>query len=253
MTCIASMAAVKSRVRANTGLHPTRSATRLNPTVGRLGNDINEGKQRAILMKENRPRGLGQKIGIAVVLFAVIGLASLWLFDSPDGKVLREQMTGETPRAKVEAYVRAIGRSDETAALSLWELPNLQNQEQLSALTERRNQVTSELLAAKLDPAFTILHTEWWGTCCEPSVSSDSRDAGGARMRVQFLDSKGLPFAYMFDVFVRDLPYWGAAMDYPLRQWVIRDGYPEGQEPFYWRFISKTTVEFLESKSTPTP
>ena len=79
--------------------------------------------QRAILMKENRPRGLGQKVGIAVVLFAVIGLASLWLFDSPDGKVLREQMTGETPRAKVEGYVRAIARSDESAALSLWELP----------------------------------------------------------------------------------------------------------------------------------
>lgn len=204
-------------------------------------------------MKESRTHRLGQEIGIAVILLAVITLASLWLFDSPDGKLLYERILGETPQAKVQAYVQTLVRGDETAALSLWELPSLSNPEQLNALTERRKQVTSELLARRLGPVFAVLHIEWWRTCCEPSVSSDSRDAGGARMRVQFLDNRGVPFIYIFDVFVRDLPYWGAAAGYPLRQWVIRDVYPDGQEPFYWRFISKTTVEFLEWKPTPTP
>ncbi len=204
-------------------------------------------------MKENRTHKLGQKIGIAVILLAVITLASLWIFDSPDGKLLYEHMTGETPQAKVKAYMKATAQGDAEAVWRLWELPNLQNPEQLNALSERRKQVTSEFLAAKLDPNFTILHVEWWRTCCEPNVSSDSRDAGGARMRVQFLDSKGLPFIYIFDVFVRDLPYWGDAEGYPLRQWVIRDVYPEGQEPFYWRFVSITTVEFLEWKPFPEP
>ncbi len=72
-------------------------------------------------------------------------------------------------------------------------------------------------------------------------------------MRIQFLDNKGLPFSYIFDVFVQDGPYWGAAEGYPLRHWVIRDVYPEGQEPFYWRYVSRTTVEILEWKPTPKP
>ena len=138
-------------------------------------------------------------------------------------------------------------------ALSLWELPSLTNSDQLRALAGRRKQVTSDLLAARLDSRFTILHIEWWGTCCEPGVSEDARDAGGARMRVQLLDKKGVPLVYVFDVFVRVLPYWGAAEDYPLRRWVIRDIYPEGQEPFYWRFVSKTTIEYLQWEPTSKP
>jgi len=185
-------------------------------------------------------------IGIALVLLVAGGAGSLWLFASPAGKALQERIAGETPAAKVAAYTRAIVRGDQGAALGLWELPNLQNQEQLQALAERRTRVTGDLLAANLRPDFTMLQVEWWGTCCEPRVIGASRDAGGARMRVQFLDSQGRPAIYVFDVFVRDGPYWGAAMNYPLRQWVIRDVYSEGQEPFYWRMTSKTTVEVLE-------
>lgn len=179
---------------------------------------------------------------IAVIPLAAFFLAILWLINAPDGKLLRERMTGETPQYKVKAYVLAIARGDKAVALDQWELPSLSNQEQMDTLVEEAKQVTSDLLATELNPRFTILHLEWWGTCCEPSVSSDPRDAGGARMHVQLLDKNGTPLVYIFDVFVRDLPYWGAAEGYPLRHWIIRDVYPEGQEPLYWRFVAISNI-----------
>ncbi len=142
-----------------------------------------------------------QAIGISAALLTGVIFAILWLIDLPQGKLLREYVSGETPQAKVQAYVQAIARGDEETALSLWALPSLPNPEQLNALTERRDHITEKLLAAKLDPKFTVLHVEWWRTCCEPGILSDSRDAGGARIRVQLRDNKDQPFIYIFDVF----------------------------------------------------
>ncbi len=188
----------------------------------------------------------------SILILILIIVAMTWLVYAPDGKLLRERITGETPQAKLEVYVHAIAHGDQVTALDQWELPHLSNQEQLNALVERRRQVTSDLLAAGLSPKFTILHIQWWGTCCEPGVLKESRDAGGARMHVQLLDKKGLPLVYVFDIFVRNLPYWGAAEGYPVRHWVIRDVYPEGQEPLYWRFVAVTNIEFLKWQLTPT-
>ncbi len=186
---------------------------------------------------------------ILILILAVIAVT--WLVYTPNGKLLREQITGETPQAKLETYVYAIAKGDQETALDQWEMPHLSNQEQLDALAERRKHVTSDLLAAKLNSQFTILDIQWWSTCCEPGVLEESRDAGGARIRVWLLDKKGLRLIYVFDIFVRDLPYWGAAEGYPFRHWVIRDVYPEGQEPLYWRFVLVTNVEHLEW--TPSP
>ncbi len=194
---------------------------------------------------------------LLALLLAVAGFAFVGLYIYPDGIALREEIMGNGPQAKVEAFVQTIARGDEKATLDLWELPHLANQEQSAALSERRRQVTAELLAARIRPELTILDVEWWGTCCEPSATRDprfARGAGGARIRVQLVDNrdlsydaKGFPFIYTFDVFVRDLPYWGG-----LRHWVIRDVYREGQEPLFWRLVHKETTEFLEWKPTAT-
>jgi hypothetical protein len=41
---------------------------------------------------------------------------------------------------------------------------------------------------------------------------------------------------YVFDVFNRGGTYWGAALDYPPRQWALRDVYADGEVPLFWRF-----------------
>lgn len=203
-------------------------------------------------MKTDQQSALRRWIIPGAVLLAATGLAAAWLIGSPDGKALQEQISGETPRAKIGAYVQTILHKDKAAALSLWELPQLTNQGQLKALDDRRVAMTDRLIAADFQPDFTILSIEWWGTCCEPRVIDTPRDAGGARVRAQFLDKSGAPFSLMFDVFTRG-SYWGAAEGYPLRQWVIRDIYPDDQEPLFWRLVYRPTVDYLPFGETITP
>ncbi len=192
---------------------------------------------------------------LALLLPLLSGCAYLlgWLFLPSIRLTLLERITGNTPAARTRAYVEAVLRGDEEAALAAWELPSWELPGGRSAaLAERRQAVTCELIAADLQEDFLIRHTEWWNTCCEPGVICDSRNAGGARISVQFLDQRGLPAAYVFDVFHRDGPYWGAAASYPPRHWVLRDVYARGQEPLFWRMLYEPEVRHL-SESSPTP
>jgi len=164
--------------------------------------------------------------------------------------VLLERITGNTPEARVKTYVRAMLRGDAETAQEAWELPTWELPSGRSAaLAERRESVTRELIAADLQDDFLILDTQWWRTCCEPGVICDSRNAGGARVSVQFLDQQGLPVTYIFDVFHRDGSYWGAAMGYPRRHWVLRDVYPREQEPLFWRMVYEPRVRHLDQAS----
>lgn len=148
------------------------------------------------------------------------------------------------PQRPVEAFVEAIIRGDEAAAIALWEVPSERDD-----LAERRRQVIEALHAAGIAPRNMVLHVEWWRTCCEPGVTCDPRNAGGARLRVQFLDGEGKPLLYTFDVFTRRQPYWGAAEGYPSRDWVIRDVYPEGEPPLFWPLVYEGTVHQVTATS----
>jgi hypothetical protein len=66
-------------------------------------------------------------------------------------------------------------------------------------------------------------------------VIQEPRGAEGARVRIQLHDRQGAALIYTFDVFVRGGSCWGPVADYPPRQWVIHDIYPDGEAPLYWR------------------
>ena len=191
---------------------------------------------------------LNRKVWLVVLPFALITacILGLWFFTSPVRLTLQERITGNTPEARIKTYVNAVLRGDEEAALAVWELPSWEPPNgQSVALAERRQAVTRELMAADLQDDFLLLRTEWWRTCCEPGVICDSRNAGGARVSVQFLNQQGLPVIYIFDVFHRYGSYWGAAAGYPTRHWALRDVYAQGQEPLFWRWIYEPEVRYL--------
>jgi len=71
------------------------------------------------------------------------------------------------------------------------------------------------------------------------------------RVSVQFLDQQGLPVTYVFDVFHRDGSYWGAAMGYPRRHWVLRDVYLRDEEPLFWRLVYEPKVRHLSWPPEP--
>jgi hypothetical protein len=201
----------------------------------------------------------GWRIGLPVVALFVPCCLGLWLCPLPPSAppwraTIQELIRGETPEARVAAYVQAIVRGDEEAALAAWEVRTEEAPEGRSALlNERRQEVTRELLAAGLDPDYTILGIEWWSTCCEPGVTDDPRNAGGARITVQFLGQDGWPLLYLFDVFNRGGSYWGAAAGYPPRSWALYDVYPQGDEPLFWRWVYEPTVRCLDCPPTTTP
>jgi len=184
-------------------------------------------------------------IGIVIVFLAGIGVGAggLWLIVQNNIELryyLLEHPTGNQPHAQIVAFVQAIVRSDRSTALELWEIEDADRQ---SELVRRQESVISDLLAAGISPDYMIQGIEWWTTCCEPSVTCDSRNAGGARILVQFLDKMGEPILYTFDIFTRVQPYWGSATGYPPRDWVIRDVYLYDQKPLFWSLIYMTQIQ----------
>ena len=191
-------------------------------------------------------------IGVLVIFLAGIGMGAsgLWLaFQNYDELryLLIEQPTVNSPQAKIANFMKSITKGDKSTALKLWEIPNTTFSEQQNALQIRRERVISDLVSANINPEYMLLGIEWWTTCCEPNVTNNPQNAGGARINVQFLDKNGLPVPYTFDVFTRDQPYWGSAEGYPPRDWVIRDVYPDNKEPLYWPLIYEPHIQFIQT------
>jgi hypothetical protein len=195
-----------------------------------------------------------RRTALLLIFTGLVGLGALatWLALALPGTALRaavvERLAGETPQAKIDTYVQALRRGDSQAAAAAWELPDWELPEGRSALlAARREQATRDLMAAAIQRDYLLIHTEWWRTCCEPAPICDAREAGGARVTVQFLDRIGRPLSYTFDLFTRDGAYWGGAMGYPPRRWALRDVYPAGQEPLFWRFVNEPAVRSLDA------
>ncbi len=168
-------------------------------------------------------------IGVLVAFTIIIGAIAACLGVAIFPNTLAEIAMATTPQARVSAYVQAINRGDEQAALDLWELPSRGSDSEFTPLGERRQKITHELLETRLAPGFMILDTEWWSTCCEPrEVPYYFGNAGAVHMKVRLRDTQGHSLVYMFDLFARELP-WN---DDP-RDWVIHDVYPLDQKPLY--------------------
>ena len=175
---------------------------------------------------------LGGVIGLLMGTLTIGGL-------SPN--MLLEFVSGETPQARITAYLQAIQSQDRAAALDVWRLP-ADGTDTFAAMSERRNSVTDELLARKITD-FTIFEPQWWSTCCEPGVTHQSRNAGGARVQVQVLDAQAQLWIYIFDVFV-DGPYFGDAAGNPYRHWLLRDVYPPDELPITWKLLYTGEVHY---------
>jgi len=192
-----------------------------------------------------------KKISILFIFLAGIGIGAsgLWLAIQNIDELryfLLDHPTGNLPQEKVAAFVQSIVQGNKTAALKLWEIYDKSLPEQKSTMEKRQQIVISGLLSAGINHEYMILGIEWWGTCCEPRVINDSRDAGGARIKVQFLDKNGSPIVYIFDVFTREQPYWGDAEGYPPRDWVIRDVYPDNKKPLFWTLIYDPQIQSIQ-------
>ena len=197
---------------------------------------------------DRRPRwaNLGVAMAVLAAPFAA-GLAvgavglSLLLRGSSSFQAAVLDRAASGPRAQVHAFVAALREPDASRAESLWVIDETWPAEKRQALSERRTDVVAHLLASGVASEYTVLHVQWWNTCCEPSITCDWPNAGGARLTVQFLDAEGMPVQYTFDVFAKDDPYEASIPGLPQR-WILRDVYRLGEQPIFWPLVAETDV-----------
>jgi hypothetical protein len=167
-------------------------------------------------------------LGLSLVLFlGAVGLLG----------PLQEALTGEYPAVRVDAYLRAVAEGREEKAVLVWQVPpGVPGDPRTSARRERRASITRELIQAGVQSRYATRDVEWWGTCCEPHVVADQRAAGLARMRLRLVRRDGTAAEYTFDVGTRQA-YFGALMNFPAREWLLVDVYPEGEDPLAFSWV----------------
>jgi hypothetical protein len=173
-------------------------------------------------------RDVGWRLALTMVALALLACLGSSLGCSRGSRLI-EWLTGQTPQARIEAYLEAAAGGETGAALAQW-LPPDKSQPELAA---RRQAVTASLMTRGRRLNYHLLDFEWWSTCCEPRIVDDPGEAGFVRVRVAVEGGNQSPAVYVFDLMVPG-GYWGAAAGYPVRQWAIVDIYAEGQPPLVW-------------------
>lgn len=143
--------------------------------------------------------------------------------------LIQEKLEGKTPEAKVRNYILAVSKGDEGMALGLWRLSEKNtyvSMEYYDNLVKRRGDITQELINKKISKNFTIKKIEWRSTCCMQSVTNNSRIAGRAKVKTELQSLNGQKYTYIFDVAVPG-GYDGGLTQHYVRNWEIRDIYPE--------------------------
>lgn len=160
-------------------------------------------------------------------------------------KELIEKKNNETPEVRIIAYLEAIKQGDELKALEVWQLlenENWKSNPNYPLLEKRRKDITKELIEMKINN-YKIVDIKWWvkgacwagGTCSEPSITDDSSIASGASISVELSNSADNKLVYIFDIFNRETTYNEAVYYEEFRKWILRDIYPENQEPLFWK------------------
>jgi hypothetical protein len=145
-----------------------------------------------------------------------------------------------TLSGKLDKYFVSIANNHLQQSISEWRLDDLDiDDEKLSALEKRREQITSTLQELDINAEYSVLDVQIWSPqCCEsrnPGISNSSITAIGARILTQLINKVGKPLGwYVVDVFIApsEMSSWGEP-----ERWYIRDIYPDGDTPLYWSYI----------------
>lgn len=162
----------------------------------------------------------------AVVGACCTGVTVLWA--AGPARIAFQHLLGDTPEARVAAYLAAAGRGDRAAALDCWPSTPLAGaqDEARAAYDARRSQVTGELLELSPSPGHQVLGVDWWRDCWEPYESTVPARAGAARLHVEIRGAQGERHHYTFDLVTHQTHRAG-----------IRHGFAQvfdGYEPAPW-------------------
>jgi hypothetical protein len=156
-------------------------------------------------------------IGIAVVALLA---GYLWLTQGA-GHTVAEWALGESPQARLRAYVAAVDRGDREAAMALW------RSEGLPGCAERRQQVTGELLAMGPGLEYRVTGVSWWAAwCCDGGEVEDPSLANVVRLHVEIGSPQSPARQCVFEVRARTFLGPQAPGEQRVRLWSLADVFP---------------------------
>jgi hypothetical protein len=162
-------------------------------------------------------------------LAALAALASLALLI---GWLVVASPLFDAPERHVARYLGATARGDGPAAMTEWSVYMSAKDPRFHApdqLVERRQALTSALATNRVGRGYTVTSTEWWATCCTPRPIDDPKNAGLARVHVTTTGEDGKTYRLIFEVWVKDLTYWGDAAGEWLHDWRLYEVHEEDE------------------------
>lgn len=165
---------------------------------------------------------------VIFVLLLVVVLSGFYIeTEYGISSLIIEKVTGKTPEAKIESYIKAVSGGNKEQAFVVWDIPeiNKSSADYYKEQKEQRETFTQDLIAKKISSNFKIKNIEWWSTCCEPHVIQNPRMAGRAKFYVELTDSNNIKSIYVFDLEVPD-GYTGGLTGHHVRDWKITEAYP---------------------------
>lgn len=136
----------------------------------------------------------------------------------------------DTAEDKISAFINAIADGDQAQALAEWYLSDFDDEKKKQLLEVRKEEIIANLLAAKIQPKYDLIAEEGWvGNKNYPITSIEW--AWLARIKVNLTDGNGTVSPYIFDIVNRS---YDTVQDYYMRDWVVVDVYPEGEQPYYF-------------------
>jgi len=130
-------------------------------------------------------------------------------------------------------YLAATGRGDVTDALNEWTVWVSPTDPRLHAsdeLIRRRDDLTSALAAGHVGRELSITATDWWSTCCDPRPTTDRGNAGLARVHVTARGDDGHDHRLVFEIYVKDIVWWGSAGGDWFQDWRLYEVHTEEQQ-----------------------
>ncbi len=138
----------------------------------------------------------------------------------------------DSPERHVARYLGATGSGDGYGAMNEWAVYVSSADPRFHApaeLVERRRSLSIELATARVGKRFTIDTIDWWATCCTPRPIDDPKNAGLARLHVTTTSEDGQTYRLVFEVWVKDLTWWGDAAGEWLHDWRLYEVHNEDE------------------------
>jgi hypothetical protein len=167
---------------------------------------------------------------LLVLATAIAVAAAILLAPIGPGPAIVARLTADEPDGQLALFAGAIRSGDLARARSLWVIPANASGVVRDGLEERQHEIMAELARFAGAP-YAVERVQWWANCCMPSVIPSRHGAGGARYWVRF-DGSSTP--YVVDIFAIDTSWLYDGQ--PARGWAVRDVYPEGERPLYFRW-----------------